>query len=116
MAAWRDTWWKGCLLVNKSLVILGRARLLTLVILTLAVSACANLTDAAETQDTQALYTAAAQTYSVNMTLEAGTPAIARLPELARTPTAAPPTPTDTPEPSPTALPPTPTPTPSSPT
>ena len=102
--------------MNKSLVILGRARLLTLVILTLAVSACANLTDAAETQDTQALYTAAAQTYSVNMTLEAGNTAIARLTELARTPTAAPPTPTDTPEPSPTALPPTPTPTPSSPT
>ncbi|HLA99173.1 MAG TPA: NBR1-Ig-like domain-containing protein [Anaerolineales bacterium] len=102
--------------MNKSVVIPVRSCAITLLILTLAVSACANLADTAETQDTQALYTAAAQTYSADMTLQAGITAVARLTELARTPTAAPPTSTHTPEPSATAPPATPTPPPPLPT
>lgn len=79
--------------------------LLTLAILALLTSACGDLPAATDTADSQALYTAAAQTLVADLTLQAGNTAIAQLTELALTPAAVPPTATNTPEPSPTPSP-----------
>lgn len=90
--------------------------LLMLLILALGASSCGNLTDTSSTQDTGALYTEAAQTLLADLTLQAGNTAVARLTDMARTPTTQPPTLTFTPEPSATLSPPTPTSVPPSPT
>ncbi len=93
----------------------------TLLTLALLASACGDLTGTTTTQDTEALYTAAAETMVAEMTLQAADTAYARLTEPVRTPLAALLTATSTPKPSPTlpppsALPPSPTSLPPSPT
>jgi len=82
----------------------------------LILSACASATVTPTPLDPDAIYTAAAQTLVVEMTMVAGNTAVRRLTEMARTPSPIPPTATSTPEPSATPEPASPTPLPPLPT
>jgi len=82
----------------------------------LILSACASTAVTPTAPDQDAIYTAAAQTLAFDMTMNAGNTAVARLTEMAFSPSPAPPSATFTPEPSATPEPPSPTPPPPSPT